>query len=113
MTYVVRAVDAVDGPLTATCSPTAGEDFPLGTTTVACTASDAAGNETKGDFEVIVRDTTAPELTLPGPIEVEAGAELEYTVTARDVIEGSLAPSCSVEPGTAPDGGHDRDRVHV
>jgi hypothetical protein len=38
------ATDAVDPNLTVTCSPAPGATFPVGSTTVSCTAKDAAGN---------------------------------------------------------------------
>ena len=37
-----------------TCSPASGADFPLGTTTVNCTASDTTGNTSKASFFVVV-----------------------------------------------------------
>ena len=51
------AVDfAVDAPgATVTCEPPSGSTFPIGTTAVACTAVDAAGNASSGSFAVTVR----------------------------------------------------------
>lgn len=37
-----------------TCSPASGSTFPLGTTTVTCSAADAAGNTAEGSFNVAV-----------------------------------------------------------
>jgi hypothetical protein len=65
--FAVSATDA-DSPLPASaisCSPASGSTFPLGTTTVVCTAKDAAGNEGKGSFTVTVRDTTPPTINAP------------------------------------------------
>lgn len=45
---------------TITCSHGSGGLFPLGTTTVTCTATDGSGNSTTGSFHVNVVDTTAP-----------------------------------------------------
>ncbi|NYI03878.1 HYR domain-containing protein [Allostreptomyces psammosilenae] len=42
--YTATAEDAVDGPLTVKCTPPSGSVFPVGSTTVTCTATDAAGN---------------------------------------------------------------------
>jgi hypothetical protein len=39
---------------TATCSPPSGSVFPIGTTTVTCTATDASGNTVRGTFTVTV-----------------------------------------------------------
>lgn len=55
MTYSASAVDDVDGPVPVSCSPASGATFPIGTTTVVCTARDAAGNAAAGSFRVTVR----------------------------------------------------------
>ena len=57
----VTATDDVDGPLTATCSKASGTVFPIGTTTVTCSATDKAGNKGDNTFTVTVQDTTGPE----------------------------------------------------
>jgi uncharacterized repeat protein (TIGR01451 family) len=44
VTYPVTATDGVDGLLVPTCAPPSGSLFPVGTSTVTCTATDAAGN---------------------------------------------------------------------
>jgi hypothetical protein len=59
------AVGVVSGP---SCSAQSGDTFPLGSTVVNCTASDAAGHSTSDSFTVTVVDTTAPSLTLPPSI---------------------------------------------
>ena len=46
--------------------------FPIGTTSVEVTASDASGNTTNGSFTVTVQDTTPPMLTAPPNIVVNA-----------------------------------------
>jgi hypothetical protein len=58
--YVVTASDAQDGDLTSSvvCSPASGSTFPLGTTKVNCSVTDAGGLETTGSFNVKVEDTT-------------------------------------------------------
>ncbi len=57
VTYTSTATDLVDGPLTPTCTPPSGSLFPVGTTTVTCTATDSEGNPATGSFTVTV---TAP-----------------------------------------------------
>jgi hypothetical protein len=59
VTYSATATDAVSTP-TVSCSPASGSLFVFGTTTVNCTATDAAANATSGSFTVTVNDTTAP-----------------------------------------------------
>ena len=51
---------------TVTCTPTSGSNFPLGVTTVTCTARDAANNSSSCSFTVTVNDTTMPTISCPG-----------------------------------------------
>ena len=66
------AVDAIDGPVPVTCSPTSGSTFPVGTTAVTCTATDVRGNRATSSGTIVVRDTVAPTVTVPAPIVVAA-----------------------------------------
>lgn len=87
-----------------TCRPASGETFPLGEKRVRCSSKDAAGNEAKGEFKVIVEDTTGPELNLPNDINFEAenadGAKVDYEASANDAVDGSVDASCSLAPGS-------------
>ena len=60
VTYTATANDNLDGPVPVTCVPPSGSTFPLGTTTVQCSATDAHGNIATGSFTITVRDTTPP-----------------------------------------------------
>jgi uncharacterized repeat protein (TIGR01451 family) len=62
--FVAGADDIVDGPLTPICAPASGSIFPLGDTTVTCTATDAAGNSATASFTVTVFDGTPPVITV-------------------------------------------------
>ena len=103
-TFSASANDAVSGPRATTCVPASGSTFALGSTTVECTATDAAGNLCKASFSVTVQDTTLPVLTLPATITAEAtgsdGAAVPYTATASDTVSGSLTPSCVLASGS-------------
>ena len=59
------ATDAVDGPALVTCTPPPGSQFPLGTTTVSCSASDSHGNSSGVTFSLNVVDTVPPTLFVP------------------------------------------------
>jgi hypothetical protein len=52
--YTVTASDAVDPLPSFDCAPLSGSAFPIGSTTVHCTANDAAGNSTAGSFKVTI-----------------------------------------------------------
>jgi hypothetical protein len=101
--YDAGASDIVDGAVTPSCSPASGSQFPLGTTSVTCVASDAHSNSTQRTFDVNVVDTTAPTLTLPTPITVEAasatGATVTFTATASDSVDSAPTVSCDKGSG--------------
>jgi RNA polymerase sigma factor (sigma-70 family) len=103
--YAASARDKLDGAVVPRCSPSSGSVFPLGQTTVACTARDLSGNETEGRFDVEVVDTLAPSLGPLAPVTVEAsgaaGAAAEYGVRGRDRVDGAVAASCSPAPGAS------------
>lgn len=52
--WKMSAVDNVDGPVPITCDPPIGSFFGLGKTRVSCSASDSAGNTSRGSFSVLV-----------------------------------------------------------
>ena len=54
VSYLATATDNVDPHPTVKCTPPSGAQFPLGTTTVLCTAIDASGNQSTGSFQVRV-----------------------------------------------------------
>jgi outer membrane protein assembly factor BamB len=53
VTYTVTASDP-DDTATVSCSPASGSVFPIGWTTVSCTATDTAGNTSSASFLVVV-----------------------------------------------------------
>jgi hypothetical protein len=104
VTYSASATDLIGGTLPATCVPSSGATFPVGSTTVNCSAVDSSGNTGKGSFTVTVRDTTAPAVTVPGPIVAEAtgplGAAVAFSASATDSVSGSLATTCVPASGS-------------
>lgn len=98
--------DAVDGAGLADCDAESGDTFPLGTTTIACSAEDAAGNLASVEFDVLVEDTTPPAFTTvpTGEVTVEAtrpdGAVLAYDVASEDLVDGAVAPDCTPAEGS-------------
>jgi hypothetical protein len=98
------AHDLVDGTIDATLAPGSGTLFPIGTTTVTATAGDQAGNSATSTFNVIVRDTTPPTLTLPAALVIEAtspaGALATFHPTASDLVSGSETVICTPASGS-------------
>ncbi|GAB3362909.1 hypothetical protein GCM10027431_01540 [Lysobacter rhizosphaerae] len=104
-TYIATAVDVVDGIVGPDCDFNSGTTFPLGDTTVTCTATDAHGNKSGAQsFVVSVVDTTPPALTVPDDFKVEAtsaqGAIATYIATAVDLVDGIIGPDCNFKSGT-------------
>jgi len=103
--YVASATDVEDGSITAVCAPASGSTFPLGTTTVNCTATDTAGATTPGSFTVTVVDTTAPSIAATANISVAAtsaaGAAVTYAAPATtDLVNGTGAATCAPVSGS-------------
>jgi hypothetical protein len=99
VSFTVTATDNA----TILCSPASGSTFPLGTTTVTCSAS-TAGGTSSDSFHVAIVDTTAPVLTLPGTINKgatsPAGAVVTFSATAVDLVDGSITVFCNPPSGS-------------
>jgi hypothetical protein len=112
--YDASAQDAVDdaAPRLLACIPPSGSAFPLAapptqqkTTAVACTATDTAGNTATAGFNVTVRDTTPPLITVPGSVGVEAtgpnGAIATFSAPTSDAVDGAGSATCVPASGSS------------
>lgn len=105
------ATDDVDGMLPVTCSEVAGSVFPIGVTSVACSATDRAGNSASATFTVAVVDTTPPAIltlaTTPNMLwpPNHGMVPIVMTLSASDLV--TAAPVCSITNVTSsePDNG--------
>lgn len=99
--YNASFTDGGSGLASSSCSPASGSLFPLGDTTVNCTATDNAGNTSTPSFTITVSDTTAPTLSLPAnisvPQSIPAGAVVSYSASATDAV-GPASPVVSCVP---------------
>jgi hypothetical protein len=88
VTYTATATDDRDQHPSLSCSPASGSTFPLGRTTVACTATDASGNTAHGSFTVTVVDTIAPRVNAALAPLRGRGNDNRYTVqwTCTDAV---------------------------
>jgi hypothetical protein len=104
VSFSATATDNWDPNPTAACIPHSGSTFPLGQTTVQCTATDATGNSTPGSFHITVVDTTAPTLHLPAGITIDAttpnGVVVSYSATATDLVDVSDPVTCVPPSGS-------------
>jgi hypothetical protein len=104
--FSVSAEDNIDESVSVSCDPDSGSTFPLGESTVNCSATDAAGNQANASFKVNVVDTKAPELPDLSDIDsVEAtgpnGAVVNFgPATAHDTVDGDVPVYFTPVPGS-------------
>jgi hypothetical protein len=94
-TYAATAVDALDATPVLHCDPPSGASFPIGTSSVTCSATDAAGNVSTAGFSIIVegavdqlRDLsrdTATAVGLPFGIRTALLAKVDNALARFDV----------------------------
>lgn len=99
VTFEVTGTSFDGSPASVSCSPESGSLFPLGSTRVVCTATDAFGSASDS-FVVLVTDTTSPVLFLPADID-SLVAEVNYTVSATDALDGDVPVVCTPGSGSA------------
>jgi large repetitive protein len=99
--------DAVSGSGSATCAPASDTTFALGTTTVTCSAEDAAGNDAVPEtFTIDVVDTKPPAIAAVDDIlGVEAtgpgGAPVSFIAPEwTDIVSGSGTATCAPASGS-------------
>jgi len=100
VTYDVYATGTLDPNPTITCDPKSGTLFPMGTTTVNCTAKDAFGATADGSFDVTVADTTGPLIDgiAATPSQVVATGDSVSVVLEPKVFDTvDPAPRCVIE----------------
>jgi hypothetical protein len=76
VSYAATATDGADPSPAVSCTPVSGSIFAIGTTTVACTATDHVGNSSADPFTVTVR-----------------GAEDQLARLIQDVMSASTVPA--------------------
>ena len=113
VSYVLPlATDDRNGSVPVSCTPASGSTFALGTTTVLCTASDAASNTASSTFAVVVtQDIVVPPTDTQAPV-IEAHADMYATTTgtttvvsyvspaATDNVDATVAVSCAPASGS-------------
>jgi hypothetical protein len=96
--YPVTASDPDPGDSAAVvCSPAAPGQFPIGDTTITCTATDRAGNSTTGEFVVrVVQRLTSTSVSC-SPSTLASGKSAACTATVSDLSGvAPIVPSGSV-----------------
>jgi hypothetical protein len=91
--FTVTGSDNCSAP-TIVSSPPSGSVFPVGTTTVTSTATDAAGNSTTCSFTVTVKDVTPPVITLNGQTITLWPPNHQYTTINVTDLVASASDLC-------------------
>lgn len=104
ISFTVSASDAVDSAPVVVCDAASGSRFPLGLTTVSCSAVDAHDNLSTGEFYIEITDTGPPVLTVPPDIEVVAnsaeGVAVLYEASATDGFDPAVVADCVPASGS-------------
>ena len=105
VTYTVTATDNSGATPSVSCFPQSGATFTIGTTTVNCTAMDAAGNSTIGSFTVTVKGPEAQLSNLislvgsfdnPFGITNSLDTKLQHAIDALNAMNrGSVSRACN------------------
>ena len=100
------------GTATSVCAPASGSVFPVGVTTVTCTATDGAGLTSSCTFTVTVNDAEPPDITSvtasPSILWPPNHQMVPVTITATATDNCDADPTCEVasvtsrEPVTGP-----------
>jgi len=92
--FEVTVSDAADPTVAVSCDPASGSTFPVGETTVDCSATDVYGNGASASFSVTVEDTIPPVVTVPANLTFEAtgpaGATVTFAASANDTVSGDI-----------------------
>ena len=105
VTFSVGATDNC-GPVSVVSTPSSSSTFPMGTTTVTNTATDAAGNRSVCTFTVTVTDPQNPVITCPASLVLSADtgqcgrSSVSFYVSAKDNCR--VASLVSVPPSDSP-----------
>jgi hypothetical protein len=101
------ASDLVDGTVPVSCLPVSGSTFPVGTTTVTCTATDNHSNSAHTSFPVVVSlpapPVATPSLIVPLSLKAEATSRAGAVVSNFGVLSSdNPAPTivCNPAPGS-------------
>ena len=104
VTYTASAYDTVSGTLPVTCSPPSGSTFPIGVSTVSCTAVDQAGNASSGSFSVTVSQATQTITFAALPNRTYGNADFAVAATASSGLAVSFTvgatDNCTISGST-------------
>ena len=107
VSFNATATDALDGDVAVTCDPASSATFPLGTTTVTCSATDASGNTATGSFTVLVVDVARATGdvggTVPATLSLTLGSAASFGAFTPGLEHDYTASTTATVTSTAGD----------
>ncbi|MFD7622012.1 VWA domain-containing protein [Streptomyces sp. NPDC059802] len=97
VTYAATAEDATDGTLPVTCSPASGSLFPVGRTTVTCSATDSAGNTGTDTADIEVLEAPVPP---SADVAMKVDVSPDRTYTGRPARARFTITNAGPDPAT-------------
>ncbi|WP_405686055.1 VWA domain-containing protein [Streptomyces sp. NBC_00057] len=97
VTYDATGQDATDGTLPVTCAPASGSLFPVGRTTVTCSATDSAGNTGTDTAEIEVLEAPVPP---SADVAMKADVSPDRTYTGRPARARFVVTNAGPDPAT-------------
>ena len=94
--FAASAIDAFDGPIIPSCTPTSGTTLELGEHLIECEATDSEPLTGVASFTVTVVDTLKPTITAPDDLVVE-NTQLDGA-TGTDLGEPVVSDTADPEP---------------
>lgn len=98
--YVVSAVDVAHGVASLSCTPPSGAQFPVGPTTVQCSATDTVGNTSTASFsvEVVALPVNQPPVAMPSRVATDEDDPVSFTLQASDPDGDPLTFTITQQP---------------
>lgn len=97
VTYAATAQDVTDGTLPVTCTPASGSLFPVGRTTVTCSATDSAGNTGTDTAQIEVLEAPVPP---SADVAMKVDVSPDRTYTGRPARARFVVTNAGPDPAT-------------
>jgi beta-lactamase superfamily II metal-dependent hydrolase len=112
VSYSASASDPVDGSRPIACTPASGATFPIGATTVHCSATDSNAHTTTGTFVVTVTTAVVPGL-MTGDAQIASGTTQHQVAFLVQELASGADAGAVVYALTTRTGGHDHTDTFV
>jgi hypothetical protein len=103
VTFSASASDIADPDVAVTCGATSGTTFPIGVTTVTCTATDDFGNAATGSFTITVKSASAQVADFQQEVanlDLQEGTETSVQSKLSSALESLAANNVTAACGS-------------